>query len=282
MFAIPKKKSIYEMNPENQPAVFVPSGSEILFETYDCFENQITNENQKINSIDWNRVNPATGPVFIQEAQPGDILRIDILKIDIGTIGVMAAIPGAGLFGEQIDASSIKIVPIEKNQAVFSNTIRIPIAPMIGVIGVSPRKGSIPCGIPDSHGGNLDNRRIKEGTSLFLQVNRPGALLSIGDLHACMGSGEIMVTGIEVPGEVTAKVTIIKGLKIDNPILMDDQHIYAIASHTDLMEAIKSATGDMQKIIMDKRKIDFNQAGMLLSAAGNVEICQVVDPKLTV
>jgi amidase len=194
----------------------------------------------------------------------------------------MAAIPGAGLLGENVDRSQVKVVPIQDGRAVFSNNITLPVEPMIGVIGVAPSKEAVPCGTPGSHGGNMDNARIGAGATLYLPVFAEGALLAMGDLHACMGDGEIMVTGVEAAGSVDVKVEVIRGMKIDNPILEDKNCIYTIASDTDLMKAVKTATAEMHNIVMRKLGLSYNEAGMLMSAVGNVQICQVVDPSLTV
>jgi len=149
------------------------------------------------------------------------------------------------------------------------------------VIGVAPEGEGISCGIPGPHGGNMDNKKIKEGTTLYLPVFAEGALLSIGDLHGAMGDGEIMVSGLEVGGKVQVKVDVIKNHKINNPILEDEENYYTIASHEDLLTAVKVVTKDMQELVMQKLNLSFNEAGMLLSVAGNAEICQVVDPLLT-
>ena len=272
---------IYGMSSKNQPVLEVESGSTIVFETCDCFENQICSQDQPIEKLDWDRINPATGPLYIKGAELGDTLKIEILKIDMNDYGVMAAIPGSGVFGDSISKSKIKILPIENGRAIFNDSIYIPCKPMIGVIGVAPKEEPIPNGEPGSHGGNMDNNKIAEGSTLYLPVFHTGALLSIGDLHAAMGDGEIMVTGIEIAGRVTVKVDLLKEHEIRNPILEYNDKVYTIASHEDLYQAVKISAEDMLYRVMRKLKIDVNEAGMLLSAIGNTEICQVVDPKMT-
>ena len=152
---------------------------------------------------------------------------------------------------------------------------------MIGVIGVAPKDEGIACGTPGHHGGNMDNTKITEGATLYLPVFHEGALFSLGDVHACMGDGEIMVSGVEIPANVTVTLDIVKGQTIENPMLEDDQYIYTIASNEDLDKAIYTATLTMNEIIQKQLHYDFNEAGMLMSACGNVEICQVVDPEKT-
>ncbi len=286
-YLIKNDQCIYNMNSDNEPVLKVPSGSQVIFETSDCFQGQIRDEKQSIDALDWERINPATGPLYIEGAEPGDVLKVEILEIEVNKHGIMAAIPDAGLLGEQVEHSLIKIIPVKDGQIIFNEQIHLPLNPMIGVIGVAPREGSIPCGTPDHHGGNMDNSRIKQGSTLYLPVMVPGALLAMGDLHALMGDGEIMVTGVEIGGKVRVLVEVIGAavwgrISLTNPLLEDSDYLYTIASDADLLSAIKVATADMQKIIIERRGLSFNEAGMLLSAVGDVQICQVVDPKLTV
>lgn len=279
---IQRNQCIYAMTATNEPVLKVKPGSKVVFETCDCFENQIVSENQSIDSLNWDHINPATGPLWIEGAEPGDLLKVEIQQITVHDYGVMAAIPGGGLLGDQVTHSEIRIIPVEGNELIFSETIRLPLQPMIGVIGVAPAEGAIPCGTPGSHGGNMDNTRIAEGVTLYLPVFTEGALLAMGDLHACMGDGEIMVTGVEIAGTVQVKVDLIKGHNLKNPFLEDAIHFYTIASHEDLMTAVKIATVEMHDFIQSALGLTFNEAGMLLSAVGDVQICQVVDPLLTV
>jgi len=281
MYKISNENVIYKMDKNNSPVLTVSSGSEVVFSTKDALNNQITSPEQTINELDWSQINPATGPLYIEGAKPGDVLKVVIKKIDIEESGVMAAIPGAGLLGDKVVDAEVKIVPIENGYAKFNDKISFPVNPMIGVIGVAPPGDGIPCGTPDNHGGNMDNKLIAAGSTLYLPVFVDGALLAMGDIHAAMGDGEIMVTGIEISGEVTVEVEVIKGHTIENPILETDTHYYTIASHVDLLAAVKMATEDMLKIIMKYHDLSFNEAGMLISAIGDTQIAQVVDPLLT-
>ncbi len=281
MNKIKKNRHVFIMDKDHPPALKVKSGSLVTFETYDCFQNQITREDQSMETLDWDHINPATGPLFIEEAEPGDVLKIEIQRIAVNAYGVIAAIPEAGLMGDQVQTSTIKVLPIKGDKVIFNENIRLPLEPMIGVIGVAPEEEGVPCGTPGAHGGNMDNKKIQEGTTLFLPIYAKGALLSMGDLHGAMGDGEVMVSGVEVGGEVTVQVEVLKVESINNPILENSEYFYTIASHKELLEAVKIATRDMQKLVMKELDLSFNEAGMLLSAAGNAEICQVVDPLVT-
>ena len=282
MTKIHNTQVIYAMDAAHPPVLRVNSGSAVVFETCDCFQNQITSETQSVDSVNWEQINPATGPLFVEGAVPGDVLKVEILNITIADQGVMAAIPGAGLLGDQVTASQIKVMPIEEDMARFNEKLALPVTPTIGVIGVAPESGAIPCGAPGPHGGNMDNKKTQAGTVLYLPVWVEGALLSMGDLHALIGDGEIMVTGLEIAGAVTVRVSVLKDRKQQNPMLENDTHLYTVASDEDLLKAVRAATHDMHQWVMAETGLSFNEAGMLLSAAGNAEICQVVDPLLTI
>ena len=274
--------SIFAMSKDNPAVLTIASGETLLFETLDCFSNQVTDATTSLDALDWVRINPATGPVAVAGAEPGDALKITILDIAVAPVGTMAAIPDNGVLGARVTESSVKRLPVSDGLVRFSDSIKLPADPMIGVIGVAPAGGAIPCGEPGSHGGNMDTTTIRKGAILYLPVFVPGALLAMGDVHACMGDGEIMVTGVEIPAQVTIKVELLKNANLEHPLLEDAATCYAIASHEDLEQAILAATLTMNRRVMDKLNLSFNEAGMLLSAAGNLEFCQVVDPKRTV
>ena len=214
MYRIHKDHIIYSMSPENKPCMEVEIGSSLVFETYDCFENQIDSEDVVFQELDWNRINPATGPVYVKGAEPGDILAVTIEKIKIAEQGVLTTGANLGVIGDELNENTVKIVPIHNEHVLFSSELQIPINPMIGVIGTAPKEEHFMWHTARSR-RNMDCKEIKEGTTLLLPVNVPGALLALGDLHA-MGDGEIGVSGVEVAGEVTITVQIIKEMAVTN------------------------------------------------------------------
>lgn len=276
------EKTVFAMSADNPPAERVKSGETVTFVTKDCFNNQFENEAAVLESLDWDAINPATGPVYVEGAMPGDVLKIKIMDIRVAECGTMAAIPDNGVLGAYVGAGILRRIPVRDNTAFFNDQIRIPCRPMIGVIGVAPAGGTVPCGEPGSHGGNMDNTRIRAGATLYLPVFHEGALLALGDVHACMGDGEIMVSGLEIPAEVTVNVEVLKGISIDNPMLEDEEACYTIASDEDIEQAVLTATKTMTEIVMKQLGMTLEDAGMLLSAMGNLQFCQVVDPKRTV
>jgi len=282
IFTVPAKKYVCTMSADNPAVLTVPSGSKLVFETNDALDGQIQNEKQGFDSLDWERVNPATGPVAVEEAEPGDTLKIIIENIECDCTGVMAAIGGFGALADDITQPSIKMLDILEDRIPFIEGIDLPLNPMIGVIGTAPAGEAVPCGVPDRHGGNLDCKLVAPGNALYLPVFHKGALLAIGDVHACMGDGEIMGTGVETAAKVHVTVEVIKGMTITDPILETHDTVYSLVSDETLELASKRAIKNIRNMTAKKLNIDNNTAGMLLSAIGNLEVCQIVDPKLTV
>ncbi|WP_075619141.1 acetamidase/formamidase family protein [Paenisporosarcina indica] len=271
---------IYEFNKENTYNKKVASGTTIKIETYDCFQNQIQSEETVVDEINWNNINPATGPIYVEGAMPGDVLKVKIDEIEIGNQGVMVVGPNLGVMGHRIEKMTAKILPIEGGKVRF-NHIEIPVNKMIGVIGVAPANEGINCGTPGPHGGNMDNKMITEGATLYFPVFTEGALFGLGDLHAAMGDGEVSVSGVEVPGVVTVSLEVIKGESLQHPMLENEEVFTQIVSASTLDEAAKVATEEMIQRIVHKSELTVDEITMLMSAAGHTEICQIVDPLMT-
>ena len=276
-----KDNYVYALGDNKKVAVHVNVGEEITFCTRDCFNNQITSEDYVMDGLDWDHINPATGPVYVEGAEAGDVLKVEILDIILDEVGTMCALPENGVLGCDVTETTIKKIRIEDGCALF-NEFKLPLNAMIGVIGVAPKDEPVPCGTPGHHGGNMDNTKIAKGSILYLPVFHDGAYFCCGDVHACMGDGEIMVTGVEIAAKVVVKFDVMKGVSIDNPRLEDAEHIYTIASDEDLEKAVYAATKAMCNVLEKHLGYTMNDAGMLMSACGNLQFCQVVDPERTV
>lgn len=282
MTVIPRTEVIYAMSRDNAPVASVVSGSEVVFQTCDCFSDQINSADAVFNELDWQRINPATGPVYVEGAQPGDVLRVEIKRIALTSHqAVMVTAPQLGVVGDELEKPQITLVAIENDEALLPGGVRVPLNPMIGVIGVAPAGEAISCGTPDSHGGNMDCKVIAAGATLYLPVNVEGALFALGDLHAAMGDGEVSVCGLEIPGEVTVTLSVLKQRPLPTPMLENSEAIYTLGSALTLDEAAALATRNMAHFIVANTDLTLDQAITLLSIAGDLQICQVVDPLKT-
>lgn len=282
MEKIPRTHVVYAMSRDNAPVISIASGSDVCFETCDCFEDQIASEQATFTELDWSRINPATGPVYVQNAEPGDILRVEIKRITPrSNQAVMVTAPGLGVIGSQLQQPQIRTIPLEEGYALLPGGVRWPLKPMIGVIGVAPAGEAVPCGTPDAHGGNMDCKIITEGCTLWLPVNVPGALFALGDLHAAMGDGEVSVCGLEIPGEVVVNLTVVKECALPTPMISTQEALYTLASAETLDDAAKLATHNMAHFVADHSQLSLADAINVLSITGDLQICQVVDPLKT-
>jgi len=275
---IKRDKVVYRLSPNAIPAEFADPGEILVFETVDALGGQIKNESTPLESIDWSRVNPATGPVYIRGAEPGDTLVVKVLDIELDDHGVVVVVPGFGVLGDLMSRPFVKVVRVGRDYVEW-NGIRIPSKPMIGVIGVAPPSGEAPTGDLGAHGGNMDVAELTVGTTLYLPVFVEGALLALGDLHAVQADGELCVSAAETSGRVTVKVDLIKGAAPRYPVLDLGDRIAILAYGSDLDEAARNASLAAVEGLMKRYGMRFEEAYALASLIVDLEINQLVDPK---
>ena len=154
---------------------------------------------------------------------------------------------------------------------------------MVGVCGVAPKPGlDVHCAVPGDHGSNLDTKMIKVGSRVYLPVAVPGAGLAGGDLHACLGDGELSGTGIETPGRICIKTTVYRDRPVERPVIETADALYFVASAETLEESIRLAVSDTAAFLEKKLGLDFPDAYRLLSATCDIQISQVVNDWKTV
>jgi acetamidase/formamidase len=233
-----------------------------------------------------------TGPVYVEGAEPGDALEVRILSIDLtiaygynGCSGFMKEICADATAGKPA-AGSTRIVPLDRNTmtAQFAPGIVIPLKPFFGSMGVAPppdagRVSSTPPGI---HAGNLDNRELVAGTTLFIPVHVRGALFEVGDGHAAQGDGEVDQTAIETSLRGRLQLVVHKGMKLAWPRAETQSDYISMGTDTDLTTATKIAIQEMVDFLMADRELDRMSAYQLTSIAGDVHITQLVDGKVGV
>jgi acetamidase/formamidase len=221
-----------------------------------------------------------TGPVYVEGAEPGDVLEVKILSIDLaidyGYNGCSGYLP------ENCDKETpIKILPLDRKRmtAQFLPGIVIPLKPFYGSIGVapSPEMGRLSSNPPGKHAGNLDNRELVAGSVLYIPVFARGALFEIGDGHAAQGDGEVDQTAIETSLRGRVQLTVRKDMKLTWPRAETKTDYIAMATDPDLAVATKAAIQEMVEFLMTEKKLTRHQAYQLTSIAGNVAITQLVD-----
>ncbi len=277
MIVIPRDYVIYSFSKKHVSKYRARPGDRIVFKTLDALGGQIVDESTPLESIDWSRVNPATGPLYVEGAEPGDTLVVEIESIEISDRGVIVVVPGFGALQDKSFRSRAKIVKIRSGK-LFFNGIEIDVKPMVGVIGVAPEGDDIPTGSSGHHGGNMDVKLISTGTKVYLPVFVEGALLAIGDLHAVQADGELCVAAAEVSGEVQVKLDLIKGRRPRYPVIETMDGYAIITFGVDIDEAVYRASEEAVSILSRAFNIDFEEAYMLSSLIVDIRINQVVDP----
>ncbi len=279
---VTRQNVFYAFEPGIKEAVRLKQGDEVVIQTHDCFHGQLQSQSDLVEALDWDHVNPATGPVYIEGVQPGDILRVHLLEIKVADHSTMVTVPGEGVLGGDIKEMETVLLEHLDGKVIFKGKIEIPANPMIGVIGVAPASGRIPNGTPGPHGGNMDCTLITAGTRVYFTAGVQGALFGCGDMHAVMGDGEIVVCGAETAGEVRLKAKVVPLPGLPTPFLETDKVVATVYSAPGLDEAASQATRRMARFLTDFVKMPLNDAGMLMSLVGQLRFCQVVDPEKTV
>ena len=265
-----------------EPALTVESGETVRIRTKDCFGNQVRTSEDALDEIDWDAINPATGPVFVRGARPGGALKVTIENIELDDQTASCTGKDEGVCGDRFDAWSTRLCAIEDDRLVWNDRLSIPLNPMIGVIGVAPAGDPVNCGTPGSHGGNMDNTAITAGATLYFPVAVEGALFGCGDMHAAMGDGEISVSGAEVAGYATVTLTALPDLHVVDPLIENETHLGVIASAESLDAAADRAVHQMVDLLHDRTGTPQDELVMLLSLVADVQVCQMVDPEKTV
>lgn len=271
------------LSKDNPPCGRIRAGETVAFETYDCFSNQFLPEEATFENVVRKPGNPATGPLFIEGAMPGDMLKIKILDIVPGPVGVVMLGPGSGSEKEFFSEKILKRIPVSEGFAHYSEQLKLPITPMIGVIGVAPAGDGVSTITPMDHGGNMDCTQIRKGVTLYLPVFAEGALLSLGDFHAIMGDGEVEDCGLEIEGKAVLRVDVVKNRNcVPYPMIETSEKLITIASAEDVETAWRKAVRQMYDFLKEKIGLDDNDAGMLVTLTGDLVICQTVNPMKTV
>ena len=220
-----------------------------------------------------------TGPIFVDGAEPGDTLEVQIVKVDL-------AIPYAynafgvnrGFLPEDFDHARMRIIPLDArtNLAHFADGIEVPLFPFFGSIGVAPALGRLDSAPPGVHAGNLDNKELVAGATLYIPVAVPGALLEVGDGHAGQGNGEVDITALETSLVGTFKLVVRKDLRLTWPRAETPTHFITMGMDKDLVTATKMAVRQAIDFLV-ARGLPRDDAYMLVSVACDVDVTQLVD-----
>jgi acetamidase/formamidase len=223
-----------------------------------------------------------TGPIYVEGAQPGNVLEIRILSIRLAIPYAYNRFrPGFGFLPDDFPYTRTKIISLDEKRGVahFGAGIEIPLGPFFGSIGVAPPgvTGRISSAPPWIHGGNMDNKELVAGTTLFLPVHAPGALLLVGDGHAGQGNGEVDITAMETSLIGTFQLIVRKDMHLRWARAETPSHYITMGFSEDLNEATKMAVREMIDFLVSEKHLSRDDAYMLSSVAADLSITQLVD-----
>ncbi len=265
------------------PVLTVPSGAIVEIETKEATDGQLTADSgvQDMGGLDFDRIHPLTGPIFVETAEPGDVLAVTFHEIEVGDWGWAGIAPGFGFLADEFPDAYLKTFRFDPGQTsvAFNDDITIPVRPFPGVIGVAPASDEMLVTIPPrSNGGNMDNRFFGVGTTVFLPVLVEGALLSIGDTHAAQGDGEVGGTGIEAPMRIVLEVEVQKGGRVLAEPEYETDDFYAVTGFGETIdEAARKATRSMIDYLAAEHGLSRPEAYLLCSLAADLKISEAVD-----
>jgi acetamidase/formamidase len=275
------------------PAQTVAPGSTIHFECLDSGGGQFKPDSTvaDVASLDFSKVNPVTGPVFVDGAEPGDALKITIHEFEPSGFGWTANIPGFGLLADQFTEPALNLWKYDAaalTPALYGRNGRVPLKPFAGTIGVAPAEPGLHSVVPPRRvGGNLDIRDLAAGTTLYLPIEVAGALFSIGDTHAAQGDGEVCGTAIESAMNVALTLDLVKGANLSMPRFTTpgpvtrhlDEKGYEVTTGIgpDLMSGAKAAVSNMIDLLGKQHGLAAVDAYMLCSVCGDLRISEIVD-----
>jgi acetamidase/formamidase len=282
-----------------EPVARIAPGESLEFTVVDSSGGQLSARSTvaDVGRIDFGRVNPVSGPVYVEGARPGDVLKATLLSFAPSGWGWTANIPGFGLLADDFKEAALHVWRYDATSlapALFGPGGKVPLKPFAGTIGVAPAAAGTHSVLPPRRvGGNMDIRDLAQGTELFLPVEVEGALFSVGDTHAAQGDGEVCGTAIESPMRVAIKLDLVRGMPLEFPRFRThvpvtrhlDAKGYDVATGIgpDLMQAARDAVRSMIDLLTRRHGMPAIDAYLLCSVCGDLRISELVDvPNWTV
>lgn len=274
------------------PVARIKSGDVVSFDCLDASNGQITPATvaSSLRTLEISTLDQVNGPIYVENAQPGDTLQIDVLEVSTAEWGWTGILPGFGLLADEFTTPTLKIwdLPAGQDFAWFDKLkgIKIPLRPFAGEMGVAlAAKGPHSTIPPYATGGNVDTKHLTKGTTLYLPVQVEGALFSTGDGHAAQGDGEVCGTAIETPMKTTVRLTVLKDKPhvktphFSTPRGSDDPNGYYCTTGIgpDIREATRDAVRHMIAVLQAEHGLSREEAYMLCSVAGDLRMHEVVD-----
>ena len=241
MKRLSREHHIYVLEPDSVPAIIIDSGEEIMVETWDAFEGERDPVALESNLLK----GPATGPIYVNGAEPGDALKVEFISITPKEGAAHMVMPGRGFLENDFTEAYPTLIALESGHAVLPSGIRIPLRPSMGLVATTPTYTQQTASDSGPYGGDIDMKELVEGSTLYLPVFVPGGLLVMGDCHAVVGDGAVAGTGAECSADTHIRVTVEKGMKLRGPRALTPEYLVVLSHGEELGPAMKQAVRDM-------------------------------------
>ena len=274
MKRIGREHHIYVLDPGNDPAITVDSGEEVMVETWDAFEGVRDPDVLQARSLK----GPATGPIYVNGAEPGDALRVDFISITAKEGAAHMVLPDRGFLEEEYTDAYPTVMSLEDGNLVMPTGVRLPINPSMGVVATTPTYPQQTASDSGPYGGDIDMKELVAGSTIYLPVFVPGGMLALGDCHAIVGDGAVAGTGAECSSDAHIRVTVEKGMGITSPRALTPDHFIVLSHGEELGPAMKQAVRDMVDFLVEAKGMSAYDAYTLLSLAGDIRVSRTFRP----
>ncbi len=271
IYQLRKEQRAFSFDRTLPPVLRIVSGDTVTFETGDVAYERLS-KGEAVDVIGLENFNAVTGPVYVEGTEPGDALKVEILDVQVRRAWSVW-LPQFGGLGAQTDTVRVKEIGLSGGRAHISDTVSVPLRPMIGCIGVAPADGAGSTFMPAyPFGGNMDLREMEVGTTLYLPIQVPGALLAMGDLHAAMGVAEPTWVSLEAAGQATLRISVAKGMALTYPRLRVGSSTYCLGMGETLAQAHQIALDEAYKLLTTEWGMDSFDAYAYASAAVDMRL----------
>ena len=274
MKKLTRDNPIYILEPGMTPAITIDSGEDLLVETWDAFEGIRDPHELEVKSLK----GPATGPIYVNGAEPGDSLKVDFISISPKEGAAHMVMPGRGFLYEDFDEGYPTVMQISDGNVVLPSGVKLPMCPSMGVVATTPTYPQCTATDSGSYGGDIDMKELVEGSSIYLPVFVPGGLLALGDCHAVVGDGAVAGTGAECSSDTHIRVTVEKGMNINNPRAITPDYFVVLSHGEELGPAMKQAVRDMVDFLVSEKGLKPYDAYTLCSLAGDIRVSRTFRP----
>ena len=270
MIVVPKTHQHFLFDRDLDPVITANPGDAVVFQTLDACCGEVRTVEQFLRRRSTARPsNPLNGPVFVAGAEPGDTLLVEILRIELDTDGFQLIGPDRAIIKNEIASWTCYAFQVKENRVCFPNGIEVPAAPVIGSFGNAPDGAST--NHPNRLGGNQDVPAVRVGARLYIPVAVPGALFSLGDVHACQGDGEV-VGAPEIGANVTVRLELLKRHHSDWYMIADSTHWHTACAAATEAEAARLVVLHNAKFIAETHGMELKDALILLTLIGQLSI----------